>query len=61
MIYWVIGAVTEEIVIAGIETFRIFAHEPAEAGMISSGAVFVEAEILWRPFPASKHEPIVDR
>ena len=40
--YFTIGP--EEIVIAGIEAFRGFAHEPARAGMIGSCAVFVEPE-----------------
>ena len=40
----IVVAVAEEIVIAGIEEFRVLAHESAQAGVIRAGAVFVEAE-----------------
>ena len=37
-------AVAEEIVIAGIEQLRVFAHEPAQRRIVRAGAVFVERE-----------------
>ena len=58
--------VAEEIGIAGVEQLRIFAHEPAQAGMISSSTVFVELETSIVPccsgcrvLSAGKQEAIV--
>ena len=37
-------AVTEQVVIAGIEKLRVFAHEAAQPWMIGPRAVLIEAE-----------------
>ena len=37
-------AVAEEVVIAGVEQLRVFAHEPAQRRVVSSGAILVEIE-----------------
>jgi len=60
----IVVTIPEQIVISRIEAFRVFTHEAAQAGMISTGAVFVEAEghslLRSGPFSSGKHEPIVD-
>src|SRR6266576_2160783 len=43
---WIVVAVAEEIVIAGIEQLRVFAHEPAKGRIVCAGAIFVEREGL---------------
>ena len=59
--------VAEEIVITGVEQLWIFAHEPAERGIVRSGAVFIEGErrdvgpsIGGSVFPAREQKTIVE-
>jgi hypothetical protein len=49
--------VAEQIVIAGVEQLRIFAHEPAQAGMIGPCPILVESEI-GRPLASGEQEAI---
>ena len=43
-INWIIVAVAEEIVIAGVEELWVLAHEPAQFRVIRASSVLVEGE-----------------
>src|SRR5579885_3340236 len=44
VIHWIIVAIAEEIVIARVEQFWIFAHEPAQLRVIRPRAILVEVK-----------------
>ena len=60
-------AVAEEVVIAGVEQLRVFAHEPAQGRIVGAGAVFVEIEgwgvvggtIRGSVFSSGEQKPVV--
>src|SRR5205807_931387 len=54
----IVMAVAEQVVITGIKSFRIFAHEAADAGVISASTILVDAELRC-VFAAGEQETVV--
>ena len=52
----IIVAVAEEVVIASVEELRVFAHEPAQAGVINSRSILVNPCSV--VFPAGEQKPV---
>src|SRR5438477_3333538 len=53
---WIVVAVAEEIVIAGVEKLRVFAHEPPKTGVVKTRSVIVDPSS--QVFSAGKKETV---